>query len=118
MTITESRFQAEELPLYVPKYFLPRTLDWRVQKVSSGLVAKFPRFWEYEQDDGRSRSLQNLVHESHMLSEAYLAGISVPRLEGLFVVSKQQHGFVNQMRRKKIRECAYLTDGLLLFMQE
>lgn len=119
MTMPESMVPVGELPPYAPEYRLPEKLNDRVQRVSSGLVAKFPRGWEYlggTESSSKplqfrvgSESLQSLVHELQMLTKAYQAGISVPKSEGLFVVPKQQHGLVNQMLRRKI-----LTPAILM----
>ncbi len=111
--------QATDLPFYEPEYDFPRCLNGNssVQRVSSGLVAKFIGSWEYIVGDREIESsvLRGLENEYNILRDAYQAGVSVPKPEGLFLVPKIKRGFVNHVLKRKLPTPAILMqyiDGI------
>lgn len=115
-----STLQVTELPLYTPEYDFPRCLNstpW-VQRVSSGLVAKFSGGWEYfasnfaGNENMESHLLERLANEHQLLREAYAAGISVPKPEGIFLIPKIKEGILNHLLKRKLPTPAILMQHI------
>ncbi|MBI2145919.1 hypothetical protein HYU22_01090 [Candidatus Woesearchaeota archaeon] len=114
----------EQLPVYTPEYQHCPQLNgtWHVRRVSSGLVAKLSRSWEFFVDmdtDEEERRKSNeavrdslligLENEYSMLKAVYEAGVSVPKPEGVFLVPVPRDGILNYLQGRKL-----LTPGILM----
>lgn len=65
-----------------------KKITFNVALITAKHVGKFPRFWHFDiPNDQRESALRKLKQEHDIVSEAYRAGICVPKPEGMFTVT-------------------------------